>query len=78
MLIEDDDPVKPGYIRIYVDHTGRWYHDISDGEHRKELYLIATSNEPEYALLRILQEEIQKEVDAVISLELSVGKRWNE
>ena len=49
-----DDPVKPGYTRIYTDHTGRWYKDYTQAE-------IDEMNDDPF--LKILREEIQKEVD---------------
>ena len=33
ILDEDGFPrVKPGYTRVWTDHTGRWYEDIKNEE----------------------------------------------
>lgn len=52
------EPVKPGYIRLYEDQTGRWYADITESEY--EEMCKAYENDP---LVQILKEEITKELD---------------
>lgn len=60
------DPVKPGYVRVYTDHTGRWYQDYTQEEYDKII------NHP---FMVILREEIQKEINKeVIRLIRSNGK----
>lgn len=48
-----DTPVPNGYIRIYEDHTGRFYQDIPE---------FVDDGSPEAELFKILKEEIQKEI----------------
>jgi hypothetical protein len=52
-----EKPVKPGYVRIYEDHTYRNYQDFSEEE------LEQNKND---LLMKILLEEIQKEIDAEV------------
>lgn len=47
-------PIESGKIRVYEDHTGRWYRDDTPEEYER-LY-----NSEE---LQILREEVQKEID---------------
>ena len=61
-LDEDGNPpVKKGYVRLYKDHTGRWYEDVTESEMKKRQE--AFDNDP---IAQILIEEIQKEIDAEI------------
>jgi hypothetical protein len=46
-----------GYVRIYTDHTGRWYEDIPEAQ------LEESKSDP---LMRLLQEEINKEINREI------------
>lgn len=55
------DKPPPGYVRRYEDHTGRWYKDLTEAENAAEIE--AFKNDP---LCQILQEEIQKEINAEI------------
>lgn len=47
-------PVEPGKIRVYTDHTGRFYEDVTPEEYE----LLYNSEE-----LKSLREEVQKEID---------------
>ena len=53
----EEEPVKDGYVRVYIDHTGRWYKDYTQEEFDKII------NHPFSVLLR---EEIQKEINREI------------
>ena len=53
----DFPPVKEGYVRIFEDHTGRWYKDITQEEYD------AMTNDPLY---KILVDEMVKEIDKEI------------
>lgn len=50
-------PPKEGYTRIFEDHTGRWFKDVSPEE--MEEY----KNDP---FMKILNEEITKEINREI------------
>lgn len=61
VLSDDFPPVKPGYVRVFIDHTGRWYEDYTQEEYDKMM------NDP---LMVIFREEIQKEVNKEIIAEI--------
>ena len=46
--------VQKGYIRVFIDHTGRWYADYTIRQYQKMMQDL---------LVVILSEEIRKEVD---------------
>lgn len=48
--------VKPGFVRIYEDHTYRNYQDLPDSHFEDD-------GSVEFELMKILKEEIQKEFD---------------
>lgn len=50
-------PVEEGYVRVFEDHTYRWYTDYTQEEYD------AMINDP---LAVILREEVQKEIDKEI------------
>lgn len=52
--IYEHPPVKEGYVRMYEDHTGRYYTDITIEEYESQ------KDDP---FLQILNEEIRKELD---------------
>ncbi len=58
MNLNDDPPVKEGYVRIYDDHTGRNYQDILESD-------LKDDGSVEWELMKILQEEITKEFDKI-------------
>lgn len=47
--------VQEGFVRVYTDHTGRWYKDFTQEE------LDELANDP---ILKILAEEVQAELNA--------------
>ena len=59
--MNEEDPVKEGYVRIYEDHTGRWYQDVLESE------LIPDENTLEGMLYKILCDEVRKEIDSDMS-----------
>ena len=56
-----DNPLKEGYVRLYEDHTGRWYEDVTIEENKKRIEEM--NNDPLY---QILMEEIQKEINSEV------------
>lgn len=61
----DHPPVKEGYIRIYEDHTGRWYTDVLESE----LVVDETTFEG------IFWEEVQKECDLQVIEKIRDARR---
>jgi hypothetical protein len=53
----ENDPIQPGYTRIYIDHTGRVYQDVKTEDLEND------RNDP---LRKLLLEEIQKEINREI------------
>lgn len=60
-MTEDLPPVPEGYVRIFEDHTGRWYEDIPQAEYDRRV--AEALNDP---FLRLLREEIDAEIDREI------------
>lgn len=60
----EENPPKPGYHRLYNDHTGRWYDDMSPEQYEAEM------NDPR---LNILRDEINKEILREIRREIMGG-----
>lgn len=55
--VDEEFPLKDGYIRVYEDHTGRWFKDYTQEEYDEEF------NSFEMQVFRdIIQEEINKEI----------------
>ena len=52
-----DNP-KPGYVRVYVDHTGRWYDDITQEEYDRRVKEFG-----EDPLAQFVTQEIKNEID---------------
>jgi hypothetical protein len=53
----EEDPLKEGYTRIYGDHTGRWYDDVSPED------MEASRNDPLMIDLRTaIDEEVNREI----------------
>jgi len=50
------DDIPEGHIRLYTDHTCRWYEDITFEEYKRR-------SEIDDPLWDILQEEVRKEID---------------
>lgn len=55
--ISQHPPVKEGYVRLYEDHTGRYYKDVTEEEYEA---LMSDS------FLQALREETTKELDTEI------------
>lgn len=60
---ERENPVKPGFVRVYEDHTYRNYQDVPE----KWDY---DPENPQHVFIKILQEEIQKEINREINREI--------
>lgn len=65
----DEPPIPEGHVRVYTDHTGRWYEDIPQADH--DAMVEAARNDP---LLQILNAEIQAEIDREIVASIVGGK----
>lgn len=50
------NPVKPGFVRVYEDHTYRWYQDIPEED------LEYKPGSIEHEMAKIIREEIDKEI----------------
>lgn len=55
------DGPEPGYIRLYEDHTGRWYADVTELEYEQMCFDSATD-----PLVQTLMDEITKEIDSEV------------
>lgn len=53
--------IPEGHIRLYEDHTYRWYEDVSEEEYARRCEEF--DNDP---LCSVLKEEIQKEINKAI------------
>lgn len=49
--------IPEGYVRLYTDHTYRFYEDITEEEEKQRI--LDFENDP---LCKIFREEIQKEI----------------
>jgi hypothetical protein len=62
-------PVKEGYVRIYEDHTGRWYTDVLESE------LVPDENTLEGQFAKIFWEEVRKETDLQVLEEIRAAAK---
>ena len=53
-----EDPLKDGMLRIYTDHTGRYYRDVDENDNPFDL--------SQSVIGRIFLEEVRKEADLEI------------
>lgn len=65
---DGEAPVEKGYVRLYTDHTGRWYEDITIEEHEKRIK--EAQDDPFY---QFVAEEIRKEIDREIIKQITKG-----
>lgn len=68
-MSSDEPPVPEGHVRVYTDHTGRWYEDIPQADYDRMVE--ASRNDP---LMQILKAEIQAEIDREIVNGIFGGK----